>query len=40
MNVIYFTFELSEELSSMRVDSMATGVALQMKYLKKLMTLI
>ena len=27
MNVIYFTFELSEELSSMRVDSMATGVA-------------
>ena len=27
MNVIYFTFELSEELSSMRVDSMSTGVA-------------
>jgi len=27
MNVIYFTFELSEELSSMRVDSMSTGIA-------------
>ena len=27
MNVIYFTFELSEELSSMRVDSMSTGVS-------------
>ena len=26
MNVIYFTFELSEELSAMRVDSMTTGV--------------
>ena len=25
-NVIYFTFELSEELSAMRVDSMTTGV--------------
>tara|TARA_Y100001970_G_C14214085_1_gene848636 strand:+ start:901 stop:2331 length:1431 start_codon:yes stop_codon:yes gene_type:complete len=27
MNVIYFTFELSENLSSMRVDSMSTGVS-------------
>ncbi len=27
MNVVYFTFELSENLSSMRVDSMSTGVA-------------
>jgi len=27
MHVLYFTFELSEELSSMRVDSMTTGVA-------------
>ena len=27
LNVIYFTFELSEELVSMRVDSMITGVA-------------
>ena len=26
MNVLYFTFELSEELSSMRIDSMATEV--------------
>ena len=26
MNVVYFTFELSEELSAMRVDSMTTGV--------------
>tara|TARA_B100000989_G_scaffold156330_2_gene116722 strand:+ start:36033 stop:37439 length:1407 start_codon:yes stop_codon:yes gene_type:complete len=25
-NVVYFTFELSEELSAMRVDSMTTGV--------------
>jgi KaiC/GvpD/RAD55 family RecA-like ATPase len=27
MHVLYFTFELSEELSSMRIDSMTTGVA-------------
>jgi len=27
LNVIYFTFELSEELVGMRVDSMVTGVA-------------
>jgi archaellum biogenesis ATPase FlaH len=27
LNVIYFTFELSEELVSMRVDSMLTGIA-------------
>lgn len=26
MNVVYFTFELSEELSAMRVDSMTTGI--------------
>ena len=27
MNVVYFTFELSEELSSMRLDAMSTGVS-------------
>jgi archaellum biogenesis ATPase FlaH len=26
LNVVYFTFELSEELSAMRIDSMTTGV--------------
>ena len=36
MNVIYFTFELSEELSSMRVDSMATGVAAPNEIFKKI----